>query len=104
MLQNKRRNKHNKDKERVLRTQQNKKRNRTEENENSNFVVSFLLDLDVFPEEPAKNGKWETALMGLSNVTLTPHIGGSTEEAQAAIAEEGKKKKKKRKVIELSLC
>jgi len=44
--------------------------------------------LDVFPTEPLANGPWKTELMGLPNVLLTPHIGGSTEEAQAAIAEE----------------
>jgi len=44
--------------------------------------------LDVYPKEPTENGKWETELMGLPNVLLTPHIGGSTEEAQAAIADE----------------
>ena len=43
--------------------------------------------VDVFPEEPATNGPFETPLAGLPNVILTPHIGGSTEEAQAAIAD-----------------
>jgi D-3-phosphoglycerate dehydrogenase len=39
--------------------------------------------IDVFPVEPEKNGDtFETPLRGLSNVILTPHIGGSTEEAQ----------------------
>ena len=43
--------------------------------------------VDVFPEEPAENGDgFSTPLAGLSNVILTPHIGGSTEEAQEAIA------------------
>lgn len=43
--------------------------------------------LDVFPHEPAGAGEgFESELRGLSNVILTPHIGGSTEEAQAAIA------------------
>ena len=43
--------------------------------------------IDVFPEEPAENGDgFSTPLAGLSNVILTPHIGGSTEEAQEAIA------------------
>jgi len=43
--------------------------------------------LDVFPSEPEQNGAaFETPLRGLSNVILTPHIGGSTEEAQASIA------------------
>lgn len=44
--------------------------------------------VDVFPEEPAANGDpFDTPLRGLANVILTPHIGGSTEEAQAAIAD-----------------
>ena len=39
--------------------------------------------IDVFPEEPEKNGAtFSSELQGLSNVILTPHIGGSTEEAQ----------------------
>jgi D-3-phosphoglycerate dehydrogenase / 2-oxoglutarate reductase len=42
--------------------------------------------IDVFPIEPEKNGdKFESTLQNLSNVILTPHIGGSTEEAQANI-------------------
>lgn len=42
--------------------------------------------IDVFPEEPEKNGdKFETILQNLPNTILTPHIGGSTEEAQANI-------------------
>lgn len=42
--------------------------------------------LDVFPEEPASNKeKFKSPLQGLKNVILTPHIGGSTEEAQYAI-------------------
>ncbi len=45
--------------------------------------------IDVFPWEPEKNGdKFTTPLQGLSNVILTPHIGGSTEEAQANIGED----------------
>ena len=45
--------------------------------------------IDVFPLEPEKNGdKFETPLQGLSNVILTPHIGGSTEEAQENIGED----------------
>ena len=42
--------------------------------------------IDVFPEEPASNKeKFASPLQGLPNVILTPHIGGSTEEAQEAI-------------------
>ncbi len=45
--------------------------------------------IDVFPFEPEKNGDYfETPLQGLSNVILTPHIGGSTEEAQQNIGED----------------
>ena len=45
--------------------------------------------IDVFPWEPEKNGdQFETPLQGLSNVLLTPHIGGSTEEAQQNIGED----------------
>jgi D-3-phosphoglycerate dehydrogenase len=43
--------------------------------------------VDVYPEEPAKNGEFITALKGLNNVILTPHVGGSTEEAQKDIAD-----------------
>ena len=43
--------------------------------------------IDVFPSEPRSNGPYETALQGLPNVILTPHIGGSTEEAQRDIAD-----------------
>jgi D-3-phosphoglycerate dehydrogenase len=44
---------------------------------------------DVFPVEPAGKGEsFESELRGLANVILTPHIGGSTEEAQEAIAED----------------
>ena len=44
--------------------------------------------LDVFPEEPrASNEKFYSPLQGLPNLLLTPHIGGSTEEAQYNIAE-----------------
>lgn len=44
--------------------------------------------VDVYPEEPEKNGEgFKTPLQGLSNVILTPHIGGSTEEAQQHIGE-----------------
>ena len=45
--------------------------------------------VDVFPVEPEKNGdQFHTPLQGLSNVILTPHIGGSTEEAQQNIGED----------------
>lgn len=43
--------------------------------------------IDVFPEEPAKNGElFSCPLQGLENVILTPHVGGSTIEAQEAIS------------------
>ena len=49
--------------------------------------------LDVYPSEPAGNGdffnndlnSWGKDLRELKNIILTPHIGGSTEEAQSAI-------------------
>lgn len=49
--------------------------------------------IDVFPHEPAGNGayfnndlnSWGEDLRSLKNLILTPHIGGSTEEAQSAI-------------------
>ena len=52
--------------------------------------------LDVYPNEPSGNGDyfnqslghWAEDLRSLSNVILTPHIGGSTEEAQSAIGME----------------
>ncbi len=45
--------------------------------------------IDVYPWEPEKNGdKFTTPLQGLANVILTPHIGGSTEEAQSNIGED----------------
>ncbi len=52
--------------------------------------------IDVFPHEPGANGapfddklnSWASELRALKNVILTPHIGGSTEEAQRMIGEE----------------
>jgi D-3-phosphoglycerate dehydrogenase len=45
--------------------------------------------VDVYPEEPEANGAgFATDLQNLPNVILTPHIGGSTEEAQEAIGKE----------------
>ncbi|RDW61926.1 D-3-phosphoglycerate dehydrogenase [Aspergillus mulundensis] len=52
--------------------------------------------LDVYPNEPAGNGDyfnndlnaWGTDLRALKNLILSPHIGGSTEEAQRAIGVE----------------
>ncbi|WP_222985022.1 phosphoglycerate dehydrogenase [Flagellimonas meishanensis] len=43
--------------------------------------------VDVYPVEPRSNGAFDTALQGIPNVILTPHIGGSTEEAQRDIAD-----------------
>lgn len=44
--------------------------------------------VDVFPYEPKTNNeKFESELKGLPNVILTPHIGGSTEEAQFNIGQ-----------------
>ena len=66
-------------------------------------LVSALKDghlagaaIDVFPAEPASNGapfddqlnSWSSTLRSLPNVILSPHIGGSTEEAQRMIGEE----------------
>lgn len=43
--------------------------------------------VDVFPEEPKNNSEpFESELIGLPNTILTPHIGGSTLEAQENIA------------------
>jgi len=54
--------------------------------ENGNIAGAAI---DVFPVEPEKNGDtFETPLQGLSNVLLTPHVGGSTEEAQQNIGED----------------
>ncbi len=41
--------------------------------------------IDVFPKEPESGAEFESALRGLPNVILTPHVGGSTEEAQQNI-------------------
>lgn len=45
--------------------------------------------VDVFPVEPSSNSdRLKSALQGIENVILTPHIGGSTEEAQDRIGKE----------------
>jgi D-3-phosphoglycerate dehydrogenase len=45
--------------------------------------------VDVFPIEPASNAdRFVSPLQGLPNVILTPHVGGSTEEAQERIGAE----------------
>ncbi len=45
--------------------------------------------IDVFPKEPKGAGDpFQSPLVGLDNVILTPHIGGSTEEAQESIGTE----------------
>ncbi len=45
--------------------------------------------IDVFPEEPKSNDDpFKSELQGLPNVILTPHVGGSTEEAQKNIGTE----------------
>ncbi len=44
--------------------------------------------MDVFPDEPASPDEpFVSELQGLENVILTPHIGGSTEEAQVDIGQ-----------------
>ncbi|MCL4122253.1 UNVERIFIED_CONTAM: hypothetical protein GTU68_039138 [Idotea baltica] len=49
--------------------------------------------IDVFPEEPkSKNEKFKSSLQGLKNVILTPHIGGSTREAQVNIGQDAAQK------------
>ena len=56
------------------------------------FIVEGHISgaaIDVFPWEPEKNGdRFQTPLQDLPNVILTPHIGGSTEEAQQNIGED----------------
>ena len=49
--------------------------------------------VDVFPKEPASNSeRFVSPLQGIPNVILTPHVGGSTEEAQERIGSEVAKK------------
>ncbi len=49
--------------------------------------------VDVFPREPGANGeRFSTPLQGIDNVILTPHVGGSTEEAQERIGTEVSRK------------
>jgi D-3-phosphoglycerate dehydrogenase / 2-oxoglutarate reductase len=43
--------------------------------------------VDVFPQEPETGGAFASPLRGLANVILTPHVGGSTEEAQQNIGQ-----------------
>jgi len=43
--------------------------------------------VDVYPQEPESGGAFSSPLQGLPNVILTPHIGGSTEEAQQNIGQ-----------------
>ena len=60
----------------------------------SGKIAGFALD--VYPNEPPKNGEffdnklneWAMDLRRLTNIIITPHVGGSTEEAQAAIGVE----------------
>jgi D-3-phosphoglycerate dehydrogenase len=42
--------------------------------------------LDVFPVEPDSGEKFQSPLQGMANTILTPHIAGSTQEAQKAIS------------------
>lgn len=49
--------------------------------------------IDVFPVEPGSNEEpFESPLQGLDNVILTPHVGGSTQEAQLRIGSEVSRK------------
>jgi len=49
--------------------------------------------VDVFPVEPTSNKeRFVSPLQGIENVIITPHIGGSTEEAQERIGSEVAKK------------
>jgi D-3-phosphoglycerate dehydrogenase len=43
--------------------------------------------IDVFPKEPENGAAFSSPLQGLPNVILTPHVGGSTEEAQQNIGQ-----------------
>jgi D-3-phosphoglycerate dehydrogenase / 2-oxoglutarate reductase len=43
--------------------------------------------IDVFPREPESGAGFQSVLRGLPNVILTPHVGGSTEEAQQNIGQ-----------------
>ena len=50
-------------------------------------TCSLNFEIDVFPEEPSENdASFGHELCGIENVILTPHIGGSTREAQENIA------------------
>lgn len=49
--------------------------------------------VDVYPEEPKSNNEsFSSPLQGLANVILTPHIGGSTQEAQENIGKDASNK------------
>lgn len=53
----------------------------------SNHIAGAALD--VFPEEPSSNAeKFKSRLIEFDQVIITPHIGGSTQEAQINIAQE----------------